>query len=82
MLENLDNSTPPSILVDSFSLGNNNTINVSGDGETYNSIQDFSNNLLEKDLFISVELNTVTLDSNDGRINFFIVVNYDPVLLH
>lgn len=82
MIEELNGSTPTDITIESFSLGNSNTLNISGDGATYNSIQDFSNNLLEKQLFTAVELNTVSLDNGSGRVKFFIIITYNPGVLH
>ncbi len=64
---------------------------VTGKADTYIAISSFINNLLDKkfttgnpklqNLFTSVALNSVELASEDGRVKFLIVVNFDTTLL-
>jgi Tfp pilus assembly protein PilN len=82
LLKELEQSVPDKVVVDSFGVNKDNTVAISGSAETYNLVQDFTNKLLSRDIFTSVELNSVGLDSRDGKISFFIIVSYNEDLLH
>ncbi|OGC45660.1 hypothetical protein A2V49_03065 [candidate division WWE3 bacterium RBG_19FT_COMBO_34_6] len=82
ILINLQESTPANVIIESVSFGLEDTINITGNAQTYNLVQDFSNMLLSKDLFTEVSLNTVSLKGNDKGIDFFVVVSFDSKLLH
>ncbi len=82
MLSALEQSTPEGILIDSFGLGTDQTVAISGRANTYNDVQSFTNRLLERELFTEVELKSVGLESRQEKVNFFIVVSYDLGLLH
>ena len=66
-------------------------MNVTGKADNYISIAEFINNLLNhsftggtkglENLFTSVSLNSVSLENTENRIQFFIVVDFDPTLL-
>ena len=82
LLEEFSASTPEQVSVTSFGVGKDGSISVSGQADTYNAVQDFTNRLLENDTFTSVELNSVGLETKEVKITFFIVVSYDEELLH
>lgn len=62
-------------------------VNYTGDADNYILIANFINSLLNKEfpggdlllkeLFTEVKLNSVTLDQNKSTVRFFIVINYD-----
>jgi Tfp pilus assembly protein PilN len=62
-------------------------ININGDADNYVSIADFINSLLDKkfeggtkelqELFTTVSLNSVSMESSKTSIQFFIVVDFD-----
>ncbi|MFC1756295.1 PilN domain-containing protein [Patescibacteria group bacterium] len=82
LLKELEVSTPSGVLVKSFGLGKDTTISISGEANTYNDVQDFSNKLLDRQYFTEVSLNSVGLESRKDKVNFFIVVSYSEELLH
>lgn len=82
LLTEFAESTPEQITVNSLGMGKDTSLSVSGRADTYNAVQEFTNQLLGNEVFTSVELNSVGLDTKDDRITFFIVVNYDEDLLH
>lgn len=82
LLKELEASTPNEVQVNSFGLSKDKTVSISGEADTYNAVQDFSNRLLERDLFTVVELNSVGLESQKDKVNFFIVVSYSEEMLH
>lgn len=82
LLKELDQSVPKNVVIDSFGVNKDNTVAISGSANTYNAVQDFTNKLLERDIFTSVELNSVGLDSREEKISFFIIVTYNEDLLH
>lgn len=83
LLEELQTSTPPDVRVADFTMTKGNKITLTGYGDSYNSIQDFINNLLANDVFTDVKLNSVGLSNNkDNGVSYFIVVNYDSNHLH
>ncbi len=82
LLDNLNKSSPPGIIVESFSLDAGTNIAVSGFADTYNDVQEFANMLLEREIFKEVSLKSVGLEGNRDKITFFIVVNYDEAMLN
>lgn len=77
LLENLQSTIPENVLIDDFSMGNEDTLDITGVGSDYPSIQVFTNNVLANKLFTEVSLNSVTLNSKENNISFFIVITYD-----
>jgi Tfp pilus assembly protein PilN len=82
LLTELEASIPDGVDIQSFGLGKESTIVISGNAATYNYVQELTNRLLERDIFTSVALNSVGLQNKDDSIIFFIVVTYDEDLLH
>lgn len=82
MLDELEQSVPDGVVVRSFGLNKDMQVSISGTAQTYNEVQDFSNRLLERPLFTEVSLNSVGLENNDERINFFILVTYSEEVLN
>lgn len=82
MLEELEKSIPEGISVISFGINKDNQVSISGEAQTYNDVQDFSNRLLESPLFTEVSLNSVGLENTEDKINFFILVSYNEEELH
>lgn len=81
-LSELEASLPSTITVGSFSLGKDKKLSISGEAEDYNSVQDLSNMLLSRDVFTEVQLNSVSLEGQSNKVDFFIQVTYDEELLH
>jgi Tfp pilus assembly protein PilN len=92
LLDEFENRVPENVDVDSFSLGQESTINISGKGDNYLAIAEFVNNLSDAEfdggndgleaLFTEVTLNSVSLDAQtEVEASFFIVINYNPELL-
>jgi len=82
LLSELEASTPSSINIKTFGLSKDMTLSISGDADDYNSVQDFSNRLLARDVFSQVQLNSVGLESQKDKVNFFILVTYQEEILH
>lgn len=82
LLKELEASVPSTINIKTFGLSKDMTISISGDADDYNSVQDFSNRLLARDVFSQVQLNSVGLESQKDKVNFFILVTYKEELLH
>ena len=82
LLKALEISTPDTVTANSFGLAKDSTMSISGYAKTYNAVQDFSNKILESELFTEVELNSVGLESSKDQVNFFIVVTFNEELLH
>jgi Tfp pilus assembly protein PilN len=80
LLRELDASIPEQVVIESFGLGKENTVAISAKAANYNLVQDFTNKLLERDIFTEVSLNSVGLESTE--VGFFIVVSYDESFLH
>ncbi len=82
---------PDSVQIDTFSIGKQNTVNISGTGTDYISIARFIRNVSNdsftgaaegfENLFTDVTLNSVNLDAQTSEARFFIVVTYDEGLL-
>jgi len=82
LLEKFKEKIPPTVTIDTFGTGKDNTVNVSGSGSDYLAIAQFVNNLSESaDLFPSVSLNSVSLDSQSSQAKFFIVLTVNPEVL-
>ena len=82
MLVEFEKRIPETVTIDNFSVGRDNTINVSGSGIDYISIARFIQDLASQNsLFTGVALNSVNLDAQNGRAAFFIVITFDPALL-
>ena len=82
MLEELETSVPSGVTIKSYGLTKESAVSIAGLAQTYNQVQEFSNKLLERPLFTEVTLNSVGLESNKERINFFILVAYNEDILH
>jgi len=82
LLKELEASTPDNVRVNSFGLAKDLTISISGEADTYNAVQDFSNRLLERESFIEVQLNSVGLEGKQNKVDFFIIVTYSEEMLH
>lgn len=76
MLSEIAAQTPSSVVVDTFTFGRENSINLSGTGETYLAINEFINNLVQTDLFTEVTINSVSLENSTSSAKFFIVADY------
>lgn len=82
---------PTTIKFDSFSSRDDTKLSISGDADDYISVADFTNNLLNqsfssgneklKNLFTSVTLNSVSLNSKDSKVSFAITVEFNKELL-
>lgn len=79
------------IVIDSFSLGMNSVVNLSGTGDNYILVAKLMRDLtdpafpgatpgLEK-LFKSVSLTSVSLSNSQNRATYVMSVSYDPALL-
>ncbi|HSX39424.1 MAG TPA: PilN domain-containing protein [Candidatus Saccharimonadales bacterium] len=87
LLKEFQSRLPASITIEDFSLVGNTEIDLSGSADTYITIAKFINLLTDKkfiggdpalqNLFTSVSLNSVTAESAENRIKFFIAVTYD-----
>ena len=77
LVEEVEASTPSGIVIDSFSLGKDTTVALSGRADTYNTVQEFTNRLLSRDLFTEVALKSAGIDNRQDQKNFFIVVTYN-----
>jgi len=82
LLKELEIATPGSINVKSFGLSKDMTVTVSGEADNYNAVQEFSNKLLEREPFLEVTLNSVGLESQEDKVNFFILVKYSEEMLY
>jgi len=82
LLSELETSIPSSVSIKSFSLGKDDSISISGQADDYNSVQDFSNKLLSMEVFTEVQLNSVSLEGQSSKVDFFILVKYSEELLH
>jgi len=82
MLEELETSVPSGVIIKSYGLNKEKAVAIAGLAQTYNQVQEFSNKLLERPLFTEVTLNSVGLENNKERINFFILVAYNEELLN
>lgn len=82
LITQFNESVPEGVTVDSFTLGQDLTISISGAATNYNLVQDFTNRLLEKELFTQVSLNSVSLDNSNKNVTFFLVVTYNGELLN
>jgi type IV pilus assembly protein PilN len=82
LLTEIENHRPPGITFGSFNMREPGEVSVTGTGSTYIDISDFTNNLLaDSDLFVSVSLNSVSLQSKDNSVNFAIVVSFNESAL-
>lgn len=91
VMQEFENRIPANLAIDTFGLGKDNTLNISGSGTDYISIAKFVNDLSDPNfadageglgaLFTNVSLNSVNLDAQTSRARFFIVVTYDGALL-
>jgi len=87
LMTELRSRKPASIDLDNVDL-KEGKININGTAENYVSIADFINGLLNKkfeggtkelqEVFTSVSLNSVSMESSKNSIQFFIVVDFDP----
>ena len=82
LLEEFEVSIPEEVNIDTFSMGREKAINLTGGANDYNSVQSFMNKLLERPVFTQVELNSVGLDNRKTNVNYQIVVSYDEALLN
>lgn len=79
------------VSIQNLSLGLNDTVNLTGDGDSYISIAKFIKNVNDINfssssngmgkLFTGITLNTVSLENRTNRAQFFIVINFDRKLL-
>lgn len=91
LLTEFEKRVPESVMIDTFGLGRENTINVSGTGIDYIAIARFINDLSDETfedsteglggLFTDVALNSVNLDAQTNKARFFIVVSVEEALL-
>lgn len=83
---------PETVKIDTFGIGQGNSINISGVGDNYLAIADLVNNLSNTEfeggnpgygaLFQEVTLNSVSLDSQTNvEAKFFVVLSFNPELL-
>lgn len=92
MQDEFKKRVPEFVEIATFGIGRDNTINVSGEGGDYIAIARFINNLSDmkfegadpalSGLFTDVSLSSVNLDTQSSKAKFFIVITYDPALLH
>lgn len=92
LLDELQNRIPSSVEMESFSLGKEDyTFNISGKGADYLAVSKFITALSNPDdkqakeglekLFTDVTLNSVSLDNQTSKANYFMVITFDPSLL-
>jgi Tfp pilus assembly protein PilN len=81
LVEELQAQTPSDVIVDSFTFGREDAINLSGTGSDYLSISTFIDQLLDTDLFTEVTISSVSLEKSTNRAKYFIVVSYNTELL-
>ncbi len=91
LLSEFKKRIPSTIEVETFGLGKDSTVNVSGQGNDYISIAKFINDLSDAKfstagnglgaLFKDVSLNSVNLDAQTNKAKFFIVITVDENLL-
>lgn len=81
LVTNVNDSTPPSVVVDSFGLGKENTISLSGKADDFRAVQDFMDRLNSKELFESVAINSAGLENRSSKTSFMLVVTYKGDLL-
>lgn len=90
LLKEVSVRTPGKIIITNFNI-REGKVEISGEGEDYLSISDFTNNLLDenfegadpnyKNLFTSVSLNSVNLRGKEGKVDYALVISYEPSLL-
>ena len=90
LVTELATRTPETIVITSFSI-KDNIISISGQGNDYLSIAGFTNNLLDETfdegvegletLFESAVLNSVSLSTKDGKVDFVLNVTFNGGLL-
>ncbi len=79
LLANLKEKTPSTIVVANMTDSANNSLAISGTGETYTSIADFANSLTDGEtVFSNVSLNSVSYENKSSRVSYSIVVTYIP----
>ncbi|MFC1700518.1 PilN domain-containing protein [Patescibacteria group bacterium] len=86
LLKELGNRKPSDLEIQSLDI-KPSSMNVSGVADNYISIANFVNSLVNndfedgleglKEVFISVSLNSVSLEGTTNKVKFFIVVEYD-----
>lgn len=91
LLNELNRRTPSSIAIENFSIAPDSRVTLSGVGTDYLSISQFVERLnasLEEEdatyidgLFTDVTLNSVSLDPQNGRVRYFIIVSVDTAKL-
>jgi Tfp pilus assembly protein PilN len=90
LMTELESRKPGNVNITTFDI-RNDKLNVAGTGTDYISISSYISNLLNKNfeggnaalknLFTSVSLNEVSLESKTNNVNFTIVVTFNETLL-
>lgn len=88
LMEELNARKPQGVNIVDLNLRENNTLNISGKADNYILVAEFTNtlldksfsngNLLLKDVFEEVTLNSVNLENKGGGVNFSITVEFTP----
>jgi Tfp pilus assembly protein PilN len=78
LLEVLKGKVPSGTVLDEINAAAGNSLMVNGTADNYLLIAEFIRNLTEMpDVFTSVTLNSINMESEDSKSNFYIVVTYD-----
>jgi Tfp pilus assembly protein PilN len=86
LLSEIDLRRPEGLRVQTFAVRADDELNISGNGNNYIVISDYTKNLLQEQFgeseisrpFESVSLQSVSLDNKDNSANFSIVVKFRP----
>lgn len=91
LMQEINARRPDTVVMTDFNVREATKIQISGKADTYISVADFTNRLLDKEfedgkdslkeLFSSVTLNSVNLESKSGGVNFSITVEFNPEVL-
>ncbi len=93
LLSELQRRVPEGVTIESLTITGvaNENVNIAGQGPDYISIARFINTLSDtqfssatpgmEDMFHDVTLNTVTFDSQDSTVSYFIVTKFNEALL-
>lgn len=91
LLEEVQRRSPQTVVLDDFNVGAGNVLTISGSADNYLSVAGYINNLNNvnyeqspeelKKLFKKITLNSVNLNEAQANVDFFITVEFDPILL-
>lgn len=93
LMEELQRRQPESIEIDDFATGEESQVTLSGRGDDYLAVSEFitaltrqetdeaSESTESRDYFTNVELKSVSLESQTGRVKYFLTVTINESLL-